>query len=135
MQIILDMAENNNKMKIKLPKVLNKATGRESSAPYQFLSQSGMQGLQVTSSQLREGVWISFKPFLLRRTLSRTRNQAWTLISQVGPAMTLTRMLVSVCLLIACTDKTNNSIIGVVSKSRQYHFLQLQVTHFVLYCV
>ena len=39
MQIILDMAENSNKMKIKLPKVLNKAMGWESSAPYQFSSQ------------------------------------------------------------------------------------------------
>ena len=45
MQMILDMAENNNKMKMKLLKVLNKAMGQESSTPYQFLSQKWNAGI------------------------------------------------------------------------------------------
>ena len=34
------LESGDGKMKVKLPKVLNKATGRESTAPYQFSSQN-----------------------------------------------------------------------------------------------
>ncbi|KIK92861.1 hypothetical protein PAXRUDRAFT_791077 [Paxillus rubicundulus Ve08.2h10] len=70
-EVLASMADNGGKMWIKLPKVLNKATGKETSGPFMFsVSNWGTQTLAYRSSLVTKG------PMFVHETITAAHKDA-----------------------------------------------------------